>query len=112
MQAKLQLARYRIMANEFENEEIEDGLDEDEYPKQNEKDLSNKKESHRKEKISKINKKRKKEKEIENSDESSISLKEINKIENHLKQAPIRSGLRINYLDTFQILQKRVKIKK
>ena len=48
------------MANEFENEEIEDGLDEDEYPKQNEKDLSNKKESHRKEKISKINKKRKK----------------------------------------------------
>ena len=82
MQAKLQLARYRIMANEFENEEIEDGLDEDEYPKQNEKDLSNKKESHRKEKISKINKKRKKEKEIENSDESSISLKEINKIEN------------------------------
>ena len=74
IQAKLQLARYRIMNNDIENEEVEENLDESD-------NINNKKEKREK----KIKKKNDRNKEnFDNSDESSISLREelINNIKN------------------------------
>ena len=76
-QAKIQLARYRIMNSEFENEEIED--DNEEYDKPNDNISSKNSESIKEKKIEKNlkdNKKKVKEKKDENSDESSISINE------------------------------------
>ena len=73
IQAKLQLARYRIINNEFENEEIEDNLDESD-------NINNKKENKREQKRKKNQVKIKEN--IEDSDESSISLKEQELINN------------------------------
>ena len=75
IQAKLQLVRYRMMNNEIENEEVEDNPDEND-------NINNKKENKKEKKIKKNNDKNKEN--IDNSDESSISLKEelINNIKN------------------------------
>jgi len=76
-QAKIQLARYRIMNSEFENEEIEDDNEEYDKPYDN---ISSKNSEYIKEKKLeknlKDNKKKVKEKKNENSDESSISINE------------------------------------
>ena len=79
IQAKLQLARYRMMSGEFENEEIEDNTDENDSDKINDHMLSNKKEHKKEKKFDKekvINIKKNKEIKNNNSDESSISLKD------------------------------------
>jgi len=76
-QAKIQLARYRIMNSEFENEEIED--DNEEYDKPNDNIFSKNSENIKEKKLEKNlkdNKKKVKEKKDENSDESSISINE------------------------------------
>ena len=81
IQAKLQLARYRIMSEEFENEEIEDISEENDSGKINDHILSNRKEHKREKKFEKekekvINIKKCKKLKNDNSDESSISLKD------------------------------------
>ena len=76
-QAKIQLARYRIMNSEFENEEIED--DNEEYDKPNDNISSKNSENIKEKKLEKNlkdNKRKGKEKKDENSDESSISINE------------------------------------
>ena len=76
-QAKIQLARYRIMNSEFENEEIED--DNEEYDKINDNISSKNNENIKEKKIEKSKKDDKnkgKEKKDENSDEGSISINE------------------------------------
>ena len=78
IQAKLQLARYRIMSEEFENED-EDNTDEIGSDKINDHILSNRKENKKEKKIDKekvINIKKNKKEKNENSDESSVSLKD------------------------------------
>ena len=110
IQAKLQLARYRIMSEEFENEEIEDNTEENDSDKINDHILSNRKEHKKGKKIDKekekekvINIKKNKNKKSNNSDESSISLKDdliknikdINEVE-HLNNKDINKEIKNN----------------